>query len=63
MLGTLGDYVLFGPLQESIHQYFGINDYDCYGDTKDPTRVAGGDGEGEVDAGEDYVTDWSVETV
>ena len=57
ILGTLGDYVLFGPLQESLHQYFGLNDYDGYGDTEDPTRVAVGDGEGDVDAGEEYVMD------
>ena len=54
MLGTMADYVLFGPLQTWIHQYFGLNnDAGEYGDTEDPNGGAGRNGEGHVDAGGD----------
>ena len=54
ILGTLGDYVLFGPLQLRIYQYFGLSDYNGdYEDTEDPNNGARGYGEGHVDVGED----------
>ena len=53
LLGTMGDFLLFGPMNEMLNEYFGVEQYDGYGDSEDPTLVAGGD----VDAAEEYVTD------
>ena len=53
LLGTLGDFLLFDPMNEWLNQYFGFEHSDGYGDSEDPTLVAGGD----VEAGEEYVMD------
>ena len=54
MLGTLGDYVLFGPLQLWIHQYFGLNDdAGGYGDATDPNGGVRGEARGRVGDGQD----------
>ena len=51
LLGTLGDFFLFGPMNEWLNEYFGVDQTDGYGDSEqDPTLVAGGD----VDAAEEY---------
>ena len=51
LLGSLGDFLLFGPMNEMLNKYFGVDQYDGYGDSEqDPTLMAGGD----VDTAEEY---------
>ena len=54
LIGSLGDFLIFGPLHEMLNEFFDVDQNDGYGDSEqDPTLVTGGD----VDAAEEYATD------
>ena len=51
LIGSLGDFLIFGPMHKMLNQFFDVDQNDGYGDSEqDPTLVAGGD----VDAAEEY---------
>ena len=51
LIGSLGDFLIFGPMHEMLNEFFDVDQNDGYGDSEqDPTLVAGGD----VDAAQEY---------
>ena len=51
LIGSLGDFLIFGPMQEMLKEFFDVDLNDGYGDSEqDPTLVTGGD----MDAAEEY---------
>ena len=51
LIGSLDDFLIFGPLHEMLNEFFDVDQNDGYGDSEqDLTLVTGGD----VDAAEEY---------
>ena len=51
LIGTLGDFLIFGPMHEMLNEFFDVDQNDGYGDSEQyPTLFAGG----YVDAAEEY---------
>ena len=51
LIGSLGDFLIFGPMHEMLKEFFNVDQNDGYGDSEqDPSLVAGGD----RDATEEY---------